>query len=603
MDTIPQRLEALRASLKRRGLSHYLVPSADEHLNEYLPPWHQRRSWMSGFTGSAGDLLVGIDPDETWLFTDGRYHLQAERELRGSAIGLQKVGARGAKTLRQVLKELAVRHGSACAVGYDPMVVPMASAEELARALEEGGGNFTAACPNLVDELWLDRPAPPRTPLLACPLEWTGRALGEKVLQLRKDLAERGADALVLVKLDQIAWLTNLRSTDDIPFNPVFEACLYLDGGGLHLFLHGGEERLPAGFGEEVPGFRAWPYEEWIPFLRKAPAARVIVDPDATTRGVLDALTGNPGLRVVRGLSPVEEAKAVKNETEQRCMARACLLASAAKARAFLWLARESGAGRPVTERSFRDAIEGYYAAIDGYRQLSFQTIAAAGEHGAIVHYAEADETELRSGELFLVDSGIQMDGGTTDDTRTVAVGPPTREQRRAYTAVLKAHIACAAQIFPEETPGAALDAVTRAPLWSERLVYDHGTGHGVGAFLNVHEGPFSLSEAKGRVQATRGLKTGMITSIEPGYYRPGFGGIRLEGLYLVADRGTDAEGRRWLGFEPLTWIPFDPSLIDAALLDETERAWVRRYHDGCLERLGPYLSAEEREELGRLLE
>jgi Xaa-Pro aminopeptidase len=602
MKTVPERIDALRALMSNHGLSHYVVPSADEHLNEYLPPWHQRRAWISGFTGSAGDVLLGTTPEETWLFTDGRYHLQAARELAGSGIGLQKVGAKGAKTLREVLAEIAAQRGKSCVVGFDPMVLPVASVEELGRALTERGATLRAVSPHLVDELWVDRPAPPQTSLILRPIESAGVGMGEKVKQLRGDLARRNAGGFATVKLDQIAWLTNLRSTDDIPHNPVFESYLWVDGETVTLFVHGASDRLPAGFESGVPGFRVLEYREFVPFLASLEACIVLADPDGVTQGVLDALTGNPNLKIVRGPSPIEEAKAVKNEAEQRGMAHANLMASAAQIRALLWLARETEAGRAVTERSFREVLEGHYRGIDGYRQLAFPTIAAAGDHGAIVHYGGADETELQRGELFLVDSGIQTDGGTTDATRTVAVGEPTSGQRHIYTRVLQAHIAGATQVFPEETPGGAIDALVRAPLWSERLQYDHGTGHGVGAFLNVHEGPFSLSEPKGRPSPTRGLKPGMITSIEPGYYRAGFGGVRLEGLYLVREEGPETDGRKWLGFTPLTWTPFDPRLIDEGLLDDRERGWVRSYHAECLERLGPHLSAEENAQLRRTL-
>ncbi|MDF1556524.1 MAG: M24 family metallopeptidase, partial [Deferrisomatales bacterium] len=241
--------------------------------------------------------------------------------------------------------------------------------------------------------------------------------------------------------------------------------------------------------------------------------------------------------------------------------------------------------------QTFAGELERCYAAVPGYRQLSFETIAATGEHGAIVHYGGADSTPLRAGELFLVDSGIQVDGGTTDDTRTVAVGAPGAEQRRIYTLVLKGHIAAARQRFPAGTPGAALDALARAPLWDEQLQYGHGTGHGVGAFLNVHEGPFALAEARRPGAPGHGLQAGMVTSIEPGYYRSGFGGVRLESLYRVADCGDEADGSRWLAFEPLTWIPFESGLVDDALLDPRERQWLECYQKECLERLRPHLS------------
>src|SRR5690606_1736347 len=287
----------------------------------------------------------------------------------------------------------------------------------------------------------------------------------------------------------QIAWLLNLRSTDDIPYNPVFEAFLFVDRDALHLFLHAPERRLPASASSRVPGLVTHDYEAFTPFLAGLGSGRVLVDPGLTTAGVAATLAANPAVTIVRGDSPIEAAKAVKNETELECMRRANLAASVAKTKALVWLKNRLAEGAIVTEASFRDAIERFYADLDGFRGLSFNTISSTGAHAAIIHYADADETPLLDGELFLIDSGIQVDGGTTDDTRTVAIGTPTDEQRRRYTLVLKAHVRAANQTFPAGTTGVAIDAIARSALWAEQLDYGHGTGHGVGAFLNVHEG------------------------------------------------------------------------------------------------------------------
>lgn len=597
MNTIRDRLERLRGALRREGLTHYFVPSADEHLDEYLPPWRQRREWLTGFTGSAGDLLLGLTDAETWLFADGRYHLQAEQQLAGTGIQVMKVGTEAAKTPSQLLKELAAERGAALVVGHDPMVLSVAGAEALAAAVNKGGGRWTAIDRNLVDEAWTDRPAPPESRLVACPLAWTGASVDDKVARMRAELKALGAEALVAVRLDQIAWLLNLRSLDDIPYNPVFESFLWIDGAGVHLFVRAPERRLPEDYSAGVAGFTAHEYAEFATFLRARAGIRIALDPERTTAGVLQLLEG-AGATLVRADSPIELAKAVKNAAELAGMERANLLASVAKTRALLWLERERRRRQPVTEQSFRAKIEDLYAALDGYRGLSFNTIAAAGEHGAIVHYGAADATPLRDGELFIIDSGIQMDAGTTDDTRTAIVGTPTGEQRRLYTLVLKAHIRGARQKFPAGTPGNAIDAITRAPLWSDLLNYDHGTGHGVGAFLNVHEGPFSISESSRRAASAVALKPGMITSIEPGYYRAGFGGIRLENLYRVAEEPRAVDGRKWLGFVPLTFVPFESALIDADLLDAGDRAWLAAYHAECVERLAPHLAEEERAQL-----
>jgi len=588
--------------MSAKGVTHYLIPSADEHINEYVPAWAERRAWMSGFTGSAGDLLVGLEDSETFLFADGRYHLQAEQQLDGSGIGVQKVGTKAGKPLGRLLTELAGSRDDALVLGHDPMVMTVAAADQLNRMLDERGARFEAVTPNLVDLVWKGRPRPPVTPLIACPPEWTGQSMADKAARLRDELRKQGADALIAVKLDQIAWFTNLRSTDDIPYNPVFEAFLFVDRQAVHLFLHAPESRIPMGFADAGNGVFVRDYAEFLPFVEGLDATCVSVDPTGATQGVLDALEQNPNVKVVRATSPLEEAKAVKNDAERRCMERANLMASAAKTKALLWLEAELEAGRTVTEESFLDTIEGFYGAIDGYRQLSFNTISSTGEHGAIIHYATADDTPLTAGDLFLIDSGIQMNGGTTDDTRTVTVGTPTDEQRRIYTRVLQAHVAGARHVFPEDVTGAMIDAVVRAPMWADYMNYDHGTGHGVGAFLNVHEGPFALSETRRKAFAVHGLKPGMVTSIEPGYYRAGFGGVRLENLYIIDDTGNEKDGRTWLKFTPLTWIPFDLRLIDDALLTVDEREWLAHYHAECRERLAPLLTDEERSALERVL-
>ncbi len=603
MDTAAKRLSALREVLREHGLTHYLVPSSDEHLNEYLPPWRQRRQWLSGFTGSAGDLLVGLNPAETWLFADSRYHLQAERELDGTGIGVQRVGAAGGEGLREVLGRLARERGRALVVGCDPMVLAAETAVALDQVLAQAGASLRFVSPNLVDRLWSDRPVPSATPLFRCPDDWTGRTAAEKVADLVAAAAEAGADAALVSRLDEVAWLTNLRAFGEVPYNPVFESFLYAGPDGVHLFLHEPDLRVPSGWLDGVPGLILHPYGGFLSFLWALEDVRVLVDPAGTTRGVLEALDAASGVTVLDRDSTVARAKAVKNPAELAAMERANLLASAAKTRALLWLRAEVAAARPVTEERFARRLEAAYQDLPGYRQLSFPTIAAAGDHAAIVHYAGADDTELRPGMLLLVDSGIHLAGGTTDDTRTVAVGAPTAEQRRVYTLVLKGHLAAARQRFPDGAPGAALDAVARAPLWNAGLQYGHGTGHGVGAFLNVHEGPFAITGAGARPHAARPLRAGMVTSVEPGYYRPGFGGIRLENLYRVAEAGAGPDGGRWLGLESLTWIPFDPALIDRELLEPAERAWLDAYQAGCAERLSPLLSAGERTALDAWLE
>lgn len=591
MNPIPERLQALRTLMREHGLSHYLVPSADEHINEYLPGWGQRRPFMTGFRGSAGDALIGLE--EAWLFTDGRYHLQAELELHGSGVQLSKVGAPGHPSLEQFLQQSGRKQGSKLQVGYDPMVVGVGAARQLAGILKSEGAGWKAVRPNLVDAIWTDRPQPVQTPLTVVPPAWTGQSADQKIAGIRQDLERAGATALVLVKLDQLAWLFNWRSAEDIPFNPVFEGYAYLDQDSIHLFLHGGDQRLPAE--AEMPtGLQVHHHHAFLDFLGKLPTCRVLSDPSGVTMGVQLALEENPAVTVVVADSPVEQAKSRKNPTEQESMRRANRRASAAKVRALHWLDQELAGGRAVTEKSFQEYIEKSYAQLEDYWGLSFDTISATGPHGAIMHYNSADESPLEDGTLFLIDSGAQVAGGTTDDTRTVAVGQVSAEQKRLYTLVLQCHMAAASQIFPAGTPGTALDALCRMPLWREGLDFDHGTGHGVGCFLNVHEGPFAISERERKPFAVRPLAEGMVTSIEPGFYKNGWGGIRLENLYLIVEDRVDENGRQWLRFEPLTFIPFDQRLIELSMLSDSEKAWLDAYHTRVKQELGKEMEPAE---------
>ena len=597
MSAIPDRVRALRGLTAEHGIDDLIVLSVDEHLNEYLPLHGGRREFMSGFTGSAGDLLVGRS--DAWLYTDGRYHMQAELELEGSGVSLMKVGAPGSRYMIADIEE-RVKSGRSHKIGVDPMTVPFGFAETLCEHVERLGGKVVEAPRNLVDAVWRTRPKPANSKLITVPLEWCGESTAAKLAVVRADLAAAGADGMAVVKLDQIAWLLNLRAKGDIPYNPVFEAFMYIDAQTLHLFLRAPSERLPAGYDPKCGGFVVHAYEEFAPFLRTV-KERVSIDPSGITLGVVSALR-EAGALIVPMLSPIELRKAVKNPAEQEAQKRANLRASVAKTRTLLWLRRELEAGRTVTEDSARVAIEGFYAQQEGYFDLSFNTISATGAHGAIIHYGACDATPLQTGDLYLIDSGAHIAGGTTDDTRTVAVGRCDPERRRVYTLVLKGHIQAARQSIPENTPGTALDALARAPLWNQQLTYDHGTGHGVGTFLNVHEGPFAISERERKAYATTPLKPGMVTSIEPGYYRAGFGGVRLENLYLLTKTQVDAVGRAWMVLEPLTWIPFDRDLVEDSMLDPAETEWLDNYHRKCIEILSPLLPETERFELRTML-
>lgn len=576
-------LESLRAAMAAAGVDGYVVPSTDEHLNEYLPPEAERRAFVTGFEGSAGDLLVTAD--EAWLFTDSRYHLRADRDLEGTGITNVKMGVGDAPLLSELVQRLAEKH-EGFRLGISGTVTPMATAERLESNLRSRAGQLVPLDRHLVDAIWKDRPSPARGPLLEIP----GKPVAEKVQAVRERLARSRTEHLLIVKVDQIAWLTNLRGRVEVPYNPVFPSFAHVGPDGLHLFLADADARLPSGWCEANPGVQLHDPETWVDHL-SALDGPISLDPSAVTFATYEALSKGR-ITVKEELSPIESLKAAKTPEEAEAMRVANFHASVAKTRALLWLRAKIAAGHAVTEKSFATRLEELYAQAPDFHSLSFNTISATGANSADVHYSDCAEIPLEDGHLFLIDSGAHCAGGTTDDTRTVAIGPATQEMRTLYTLVLKGHVAAARQRMPGGTHGAALDAHARAPLWNAGLDFGHGTGHGVGAFLNVHEGPFSISSCR-RLSSAHAIPAGAVFSIEPGYYRTGYGGIRLENLYLAGET-LGADGRSWLELESLTWIPFEPRLIDDSMLSAEESAWLADYHATCRERLLPHLDQDE---------
>ena len=590
--TIPvtRRLDALCQFLADYHVDAYLVPSADAHLNEYVSAYQRRRQAVSGFTGSAGDLL--ITPGGSHLFVDSRYHLQAEQEVDPTHFRVHKFGAAGEYTLVEWLSEMEKQQGPV-RIGFDPFVVSMQTYASYTRALRHAESALVPLTPNLVDAVWDDQPAPPARPIYALPDDVTGRTAAQKLADLRTQMQAAGADMLILTKLDEIAWVTNLRGSD-VAYNPVFEAYLVLTQAQATCFTRAVPDRdVQQALAPHVVFQPYDTYAETVRQMYETPALTVWLDASGTTMGT--RLLVPDGCKIIEKRNPVVLAKATKNEVEIASSRNAHYHAAAAKIRSLARLDRMIQAGQQVSERAYAEMLYEEYASEAGFYDLSFTTIAAAGPNGAIVHYSDASpEVLLRHGELFLVDSGAQVLGGTTDDTRTISIGAPTARQIQLYTLVLRCHIRLAQQKFPEGTGGTALDALTRSLLWNEGLDYGHGTGHGVGAFLNVHEGPQRL--------ATRGsdepLHAGMIVSNEPGYYEEGWGGIRIENLYVVApydDLPPHPSGKRWMCFEPLTLIPFDKRLIALEHLMPDERAWLLAYHQRVWDTLSPLLDDADR--------
>ena len=584
------RLKALYQHMKEVQVDAYLVLSSDAHLNEYVPEYSQRRTAITGFRGSAGDAI--ICPDGNHLFVDSRYYLQADEEVDKNKFRIHKLGLSGEHTLSQWLTEMERERGS-IRVGFDPFVVSVQAHAAYSSALHSTDSEMVPIDDNLVDAVWEDQPAPPSNAIYALHDNVTGASVAVKLSNVRKEMGEAGADQLVLTKLDEIAWVTNLRGSD-ISFNPVFESYLVIDMERARCFVR---TTPPAALRDALaPLVEFQPYEAYVESMKLAGSealGTVWLDPNGTT--MTTRLLLNQDQKVVEKSNPVVMLKAIKNDSEIAASREAHRHAAAAKIRSFRGLEDKIGAGQTVSELDYSQSLHEEYASEDGFYDLSFTTIAAAGSNGAIVHYGDANpDIPIRDGEMFLVDSGVQMLGGTTDDTRTVIVGTPTERQKQVYTKVLRGHINLAMQKFPEGTGGIALDALARTHLWNSGLDYGHGTGHGVGAFLNVHEGPQRI--------APRGvdepMKVGMIVSNEPGYYESGWGGVRLENLYVVTtdDEMPDhPDGKRWLCLDPLTLIHFDTSLIDWSQMPESEKAWLGGYHQKVWNTISPMLNGDDR--------
>ncbi|PSB24279.1 aminopeptidase P family protein [Stenomitos frigidus] len=612
---IQSKFLALRSLLATHQLDGYLVPAADEHLNEYLPEAKQRRIWISGFSGSAGDLLVG--QENAWLFVDSRYYEQADLEVDPSLIQVSKLGLEQQKTLDETLEALgreAIKADSTFRLGFDPFTITVSQFRSFEQQLEPSGVTLVPLAGNLVDRVRLQEPWVTAEPLPAyavsklfyLPDALTGATIAEKLKRVREALQKANADVLPITKLDQIAWLYNLRGWD-VPYNPVFIAYTIVTNTEAYLFTN--LDRIPLDLQELLQAQVALlPYEAYAETLKalvaQSPNHRVLLDPKHTTMGTHELLT-DPfaaiACKISEANNPIEGMKARKNAIEVSQMQQANLKASRAKARTLKWVADQFNSGKTLTEADVAATVERFYAEEADFQGLSFNTIAGAGANSSIVHYGTPNpQRVLHSGEFLLLDSGAQYASGTTDDTRTLVVGDPTPEQVECYTEVLKSHINCAMQRFPKGTTGAQLDGIARSTLWFAGLDYGHGTGHGVGAFLNVHEGPNGISK-----RVSEPLEPGMVTSIEPGFYKPGWGGIRIENLYVVkdltpkdetptADAKPDPNKLSWYGFESLTYIPFDKRLIDRDRLDNRQRQWLEQYNKAIVAKLTPTLTPEE---------
>jgi Xaa-Pro aminopeptidase len=571
------RVQALRTELARLGLTGLVVPRADRHQNEYVPPSEERLAWLTGFTGSAGTVIVL--EREAALFVDGRYTLQAKAQVDTSVFTIVPlVETPPDRWIEQNLP-------SGAKLGYDPWLHTTDGAERLQRACTNAGGELVPVEPNPIDAIWHDRPQPPRGPVVLHDLRFAGETAEAKLEKIRAEIGKLRADALVVSDPHAVAWTFNIRGSDvaHTPLPLAFaivpkegRPTLYIDSAKLsnevrHKLQETAEVAEPAAFVTELQSLGA--------------AKRTVRLDQATGADALSRLIGEAGGKVTRGADPIAMMKAVKNATEIAGARAAHVRDGAAVSRFLAWFDSEAPKGG-LTEIVAVEALESFRRDTGLLKDVSFPSISGAGSDGAIVHYrvTRATDRKIAPGELFLIDSGGQYEDGTTDITRTVAVGAPTAEMRERFTLVLKGHIAIARAVFPEGIAGSQLDPFARQALWARGLDFDHGTGHGVGSYLSVHEGPARISKL-GNVA----LKRGMILSNEPGYYKAGEYGIRIENLVLVVE-GPKVEGaeKPLNAFETLTLAPIDRRLIELGLLDKGEIAWLDAYHVRVAKELSP---------------
>ena len=585
--TVPERLTALREKMKDMSVDAYLVPTDDFHNSEYVGDYFKCRQFITGFTGSAGTAL--ILEDQAYLWTDGRYFIQAAAQLEGSGVVLMKSGTEGVPTLLAFLTETMKEQQT---LGFDGRIMNAAQAEMMIRALSPKGVQIRTDL-DLVGEIWTDRPTLSCEKITALEERFAGRDRVSKCAQVRRAMAAKKASYFLLSSLDDIAWLLNLRGSD-VHCNPVFLSYLAMTQSTVTLFVQ--EEALPEDLLHKLSldGITVKPYEDIYAYAAKIPAGSSVLLDKRHINYALRSALGND-IRCVNAENPTLMMKAVKNPVEVANMRKAHIKDGVAVTRFIYWVKQNVGK-ETITEISAARKLESLRSQGKNYKGPSFDPIIAYGKHAAICHYSATPETdfELREKGFVLVDSGGQYLEGTTDITRTIALGPVTKKEKEFFTRVLQGHLNLAGARFLYGCTGKNLDYLARSPLWAVGEDYDHGTGHGVGYYLNVHEGPqyFYWKNKPGQGEAV--LEEGMITSDEPGIYLEGRFGIRHENL-LLCKKGKKTDAGQFMAFEPLTLVPFDLDAVLPELLTATARRQLNEYHKKVYEKIAPHVSEEER--------
>lgn len=576
------RLAALRAELKRLGYDGFIVPRADEYQGEYVPPRADRLAYLTGFTGSAGAAVVLME--KAAIFTDGRYTVQTAEQVDPKSF-----------EYRSLVDEpppdwIAEHLPKGAKLAYDPWHHTASGVEALQSAVARAGGTLVPCTDNPLDATWDDQPAAPLGAVSIQPLEYAGESSEAKRERIAKTLREAKTDAAVITLPESIAWLLNIRGSD-VPHTPFPHAFAVLNNDG-HVDLFIDRRKF-------TPGIEAWlgnhvtvrPQEDLGAHLKAQKGKRIQIDPATASSWLFDQLKAG-GAQIARAADPVLLPKACKNPTELEGTRRAHIRDGAALTKFLAWMAKEAPKGN-IDEIEACRVLEDMRAENGTLKDLSFGSISGSGPNGALPHYrvSKKSNRKIKSGEIYLIDSGGQYLDGTTDVTRTIIVGTPTAEMKDRFTRVLKGHIALARARFPEGTTGVQLDTLARLSLWEGGYDYDHGTGHGVGAYLSVHEGPQNISKKQVNVP----LRPGMIISNEPGYYKVGHYGIRIENLIVVTEPKDIGGERKMMEFETITLAPIDLNLVEPSMLTDAERKWLNHYHARVREKLETSLDSESR--------
>ena len=582
---IPERIAALREAMKQHKIDAYIIPTSDPHMSEYPADCWKYREWISGFTGSAGTVI--ITADKAGLWTDSRYFLQASTQLEGTGIELFKMMLPETPTIPEFLTH-ELKEGQT--VGLNGETYSLADARSLEKALAEKEIKLNTNA-SLIDPIWKERPAIPEAPMFEMPIELSGKSTEDKLIDINKMLHKAGADCTILSALDEVAWTFNIRGTD-VAYNPVVISYAFVSEKESVLFVN--PKKIPAEIAEHLKkeGVTLADYGMLATFLSRLPEqTRVFIDSKRTNVAIYNALPKSSIL--IEGTSPANHLKSIKNETEIKGFRNAVLKDGIAMTKIYFWLEKMLKAGEKVTELSAAAKLTALRSEQPQYVMDSFASISSYGPHGAVVHYSPTPETdtELKTDSLYLLDSGAQYLDGTTDITRTIALcDEPSEQMKKDFTRALKGTIGIAKCKFPAGIRGCLIDAFARKALWDAGINYLHGTCHGIGHCLNVHEGPQSIRMEENPVI----LEPGMVMSDEPAMYRPGEYGIRTENMILIRE-DSETEFGKFLGFETLTLCYIDTKLVIPSMLSVREHAWLNKYHQMVYDLVSPHLTEEEK--------